>query len=226
MPEGKPDPSAPLPRPTPQLADVRLVSGGWINKYLLTYTMPDGSSYEYESVSRKGPEAYREALECNARGERQMSDAVCVVPLLPNGDLLLIREFRYPINAWCVAFPAGLVDEGERLEDVVDRELSEETGYRLRRDVEPSIWPLPQGGYSSTGMGEESVHVVFAKVEAADGPHPEPNELIETFVLPRADVRAFLDEAAEPIGTRAQLLLELIAAREGLPPCDGSSKVG
>ena len=54
--------------PTPTLAGLRQVSDGWIKKYVLTYTMPDGSTYEYESASRKGPEAYRAELEAHARG--------------------------------------------------------------------------------------------------------------------------------------------------------------
>ncbi len=225
-----PDPSsrpAPAARPSaPELADVRLVSGGWINKYVLTYTMPDGSSYEYESVSRKSPEAYREALERNARGERPKSDAVCIVPELPNGDLLLIREFRYPVNAWCVALPAGLVDAGEDIAQAVDRELSEETGFRLRRDVPDPVHPLPQGGYSSVGMGEENVRVVFAQVERVGEAHPEENEFVEAFTLPRAEVRAFLDACAEPIGMRAQLVLELVAAQHEASRSSASGAAG
>ncbi|WP_224767820.1 hypothetical protein [Gordonibacter urolithinfaciens] len=64
---------------TPTLAGLRQVSDGWIKKYVLTYTMPDGSAYEYESASRKGPEAYRAELEAHARGESAASDAVCIV---------------------------------------------------------------------------------------------------------------------------------------------------
>ena len=37
----------------PQLSNIRQVSDGWIKKYVLAYTMPDGSTYEYESASRK-----------------------------------------------------------------------------------------------------------------------------------------------------------------------------
>ena len=195
----------------PRLAGVRLVSDGWIKKYVLEYTMPDGSSYEYESVSRKGLEAYRAELERHARGEAPTVDAVCIVPELPDGSLLMIREFRYPLNSWCVAFPAGLVEAGEDLAAAIDRELREETGYRLRRDVPEPLHPLRQSGYSSTGLGEENVQVVFAQVERSGDSHPEPNELIEPFLLPRDDVRAFLDANTSPIGTRAQLVLELIA---------------
>ena len=199
----------------PKLVDVRLVSDGWIKKYVLSYEMPDGSPYEYESVSRKGLDAYRAELERNARGEAPTSDAVCIVPVLPDGSLLMIREFRYPLNAWCIAFPAGLVEPGEDLAAAVDRELREETGFRVRRDVADPVRPLRQSGYSSTGLGEENVRVVFADVERAGDAQPEANELIEAFVLPAGEVRAFLDANATPIGTRAQLVLEVIAARAG-----------
>ena len=53
---------------TPELLDVKLVSPGWINKYLLTYRLPDGSTVEYESMSRKGLAEYRSRLEGNAAG--------------------------------------------------------------------------------------------------------------------------------------------------------------
>ena len=44
-----------------------------------------------------------------------------------DGSVLLEREFRYPLNSWCVSLPAGLIDAGESLEEAVARELSEET---------------------------------------------------------------------------------------------------
>ena len=201
---------------SPQLAGIQQVSDGWVKKYVLTYTLPDGSSYEYESASRKGPEAYLAELEGNAHGERAKADAVCIVPQTADGKLLLIREFRYPLNSWCIAFPAGLVEPGESLPACIDRELREETGYALRADLDPAaaIEALPQAGYSSTGLTDETVQVVFAQVERVADAQPEPNEFIEPFLLPIEDVRRFLDENATPIGTRAQLALELFARRE------------
>ncbi|BAK45427.1 NUDIX hydrolase [Eggerthella sp. YY7918] len=201
----------------PTLSDIRQVSDGWIKKYLLTYTLPDGSPYEYESVSRKSLDAYRAELEGNARGERPAADAVCIVPQTADGNLLLIREFRYPLNSWCIAFPAGLMDPGEELAECVDRELREETGYALRAQGElgdtPALEPLPQAGYSSTGLTDETVHVVFAQVEKIADAQPEPGEFIEPFLLPIEDIPRFLAENTTPIGTRAQLVLEAFARR-------------
>lgn len=204
------DSGAPLP-PTPTLESIETVSTGWINKYHLHYTLPDGRPYTYEGVSRKGPERYEAALEALGNTGAPTPDAVCIVPLLPDGSVLLEREFRYPLNSWCVSLPAGLIDAGESLEEAVARELSEETGYRLRADIAPAVRPLPQPGFSSTGLTEENVQVVFAQVEAAGEARPDSAELIEPFTVARADLRAFLDSNQLPIGTRCQLILELLA---------------
>lgn len=204
------NPVAPLP-PTPTLESIETVSTGWINKYHLHYTLPDGRPYTYEGVSRKGPERYEAALEALGSTGAPDPDAVCIVPLLPDGSVLLEREFRYPLNSWCVSLPAGLIDAGESLEEAVARELSEETGYRLRDDIAPAVRPLPQPGFSSTGLTEENVQVVFAQVEAAGKARPDSAELIEPFTVARANLRAFLDANQLPIGTRCQLILELLA---------------
>ena len=201
---------APLP-PTPTLESIETVSTGWINKYHLHYTLPDGRPYTYEGVSRKGPERYEAALEALGSTGAPDPDAVCIVPLLPDGSVLLEREFRYQLNSWCVSLPAGLIDAGESLEEAVARELSEETGYRLRDDIAPAVRPLPQPGFSSTGLTEENVQVVFAQVEPAGQARPDSAELIEPFTVARADLRAFLDANQLPIGTRCQLILELLA---------------
>lgn len=203
-------PVAALP-PTPALEFVETVSTGWINKYHLHYTLPDGRPYTYEGVSRKGPERYEAALKTLESTGAPDPDAVCIVPLLPDGSVLLEREFRYPLNSWCVSLPAGLIDAGESLEEAVARELSEETGYRLRDDIAPAVRPLPQPGFSSTGLTEENVQVVFAQVEPAGQARPDSAELIEPFTVARADLRAFLDANQLPIGTRCQLILELLA---------------
>lgn len=204
------NPVAPLP-PTPALESVETVSTGWINKYHLHYTLPDGRPYTYEGVSRKGTARYEAALGALGSTGAPDPDAVCIVPLLPDGSVLLEREFRYPLNSWCVSLPAGLIDAGESLEEAVARELSEETGYRLRDDIAPAVRPLPQPGFSSTGLTEENVQVVFAQVEAAGKARPDSAELIEPFTVARADLRAFLDANQLPIGTRCQLILELLA---------------
>ena len=207
----------------PELVNIEQLSEGWINKYVLTYRRPDGRMHTYECASRKKLEAFRSGLErrgaeslrftqglpSETRGE-STPDAVCIVARTSRNTLVMIREFRYPLNSWCIAFPAGLVDQDEDIVECARRELAEETGFEVLEGADVRV--LPQAGFSSTGMTDETVQVVFVEAEKAGDAHTEPNELIEVFELPICDVADFLATNTLPIGTRAQLILERYAA--------------
>ena len=198
---------------TPKLQKIEQVSSGWVNKYVLTYLMGDGREHSYEMASRKGPDALRALLEGNAEGRVPTTpDAVSIVARTPRDTLVMEREFRYPLNSWCVALPAGLVDPGEDIFTCAARELSEETGYEVIPGA--PMRALPQAGYSSTGLTDETVQIVFVEAEKAGAAHTEGAELIEVFELPIADIDQFLESNRLPIGTRAQLVLELMKALE------------
>ncbi|MBQ3301148.1 MAG: NUDIX hydrolase, partial [Eggerthellaceae bacterium] len=116
---------------TPELVGIEQVSDGWIKKYILTYRLANGTLHPYECASRKGIDAFRAGLEANAAGTAgNAGDAVCIVAKTPRNTLVMIREFRYPLNSWCIAFPAGLVNAGEDVVECALRELAEETGYK------------------------------------------------------------------------------------------------
>lgn len=211
---------------TPELVDIVQEAKGWVKKYKLTYKMPDGTLHNYESASRKSLEDYRTELETNAKAcaailandesqgpvpENSAVDAVSIVGITPRDTLVMIREFRYPINSWCVAFPAGLMEPSEDFATTADREMREETGYGVIAGT--TVEPLPQAGFSSTGMTDEAVQVLFAHVDKVEEAHTEGAELINVFELPIADVPRFLNENRLPLGTREQLALERFAHR-------------
>lgn len=56
--------------------------------------------------------------------------AVLVVPVLPDGRLVVERQYRYPLGRVMIEFPAGKLDPGEAPLDCARRELREEAGYR------------------------------------------------------------------------------------------------
>ena len=55
--------------------------------------------------------------------------AAAVIPILPNGNVGLIRHYRYPTNQIHIEVPAGKIDPGEDIETTAKRELQEEIGY-------------------------------------------------------------------------------------------------
>ena len=197
----------------PKLLDVEQVSSGWINKYILKFRLLDGRDYQYEAVSRKPLDVYKAELETQGPVDPQV-DAVCIVGYTAEGSFLLIKEFRFPMNRECIAFPAGLRDAGESVEECASRELREETGYDLARNADGTpvrIHSFVQPGFSSLGMGDESIAMVFAQVEKVGEPRSESTEFIEVFELPRTDIARFLQENRAPLSIRAQLVLEMVA---------------
>ena len=148
----------------PVLKGVEQVSDGWLKKYVLAYDLPDGRELNYEVVSRKGLEQYGAEIRGEAAAEPS-TDAVCIVGHTADDAFLLIREFRFPMNRMCVAFPAGLKEADEDVIECAARELREETGYDLVRNEDGSpanARTCLQPGYSSLGMGDESIAMVFA----------------------------------------------------------------
>lgn len=200
----------------PELLGIDQVSDGWLKKYRLHYRLPNGTEKSYESISRKNLADYEAELRSGADAE-PTADAVSIIATTDDDEILLIKEFRYPMNTWCVAFPAGLIDPGESIADSVERELVEETGYAVKRraDGSPMLVPLPQKSYSSEGMTEECLSIVRVQAYQVGPQQTEPSEFIEVFPLKLADIPRFLEENTLPISCRCQLTLESYANRIG-----------
>jgi ADP-ribose pyrophosphatase len=84
--------------------------------------------------------------------------AAGVLPITPEGDVLLVRQFRPAVRATLTEIPAGLLDVvGEDALTCATRELFEETGYR-HETIE-----FLGGYYSSAGFADEYVHLFLAR---------------------------------------------------------------
>src|SRR5215218_1048491 len=60
-------------------------------------------------------------------------DSVMVVPLREEGTVVLVKQYRYPVGATSLEFPAGALQEGEEPEAAARRELVEELGLEPER---------------------------------------------------------------------------------------------
>lgn len=82
--------------------------------------------------------------------------AAAVVPVLDDGTVLLVRQYRYATGGWLLEIPAGKLDHGESPETCASREAEEEVGYRPSR-LEPLGWI-----WSSPGFCDEKIWLFLA----------------------------------------------------------------
>jgi ADP-ribose pyrophosphatase len=84
--------------------------------------------------------------------------AVAVIPILPDGRIVLVRQYRYAVRRDLLEIPAGTLEKGENPYDCAVRELREETGYEaINMEMLMSCYVAP--GYSS-----ELIHFYLASV--------------------------------------------------------------
>ena len=164
-----------------------------VNKHLSLYnstTKLESQTKEYAFVSRTKGMSYKPTL----LGKPYQSDAVSI--FVNNKDktkMLLIKEFRYPINNYVISTPAGLVDENETFMDAAIRELYEEVGYQKEQiEVESILQP----SYSAIGLSDEQTASVFVTVDDTIKPkqHLEGTEDIFYFWITPHDAEFFLEK--------------------------------
>lgn len=144
--------------------------------------------------------------------------------------MLLIKEFRYPINNYVISTPAGLIDSGESITDAAIRELYEEVGYT---NEQVTIESILQPSYSSIGLSDEQTASVFVTVDDSIKPkqHLEASEDITYFWIDAHQAECFLEngyfsddlmrhlelEPKEKIGVTARTQFTLKHFAETLP---------
>ena len=83
--------------------------------------------------------------------------AVAIVPIDADDNVLMVRQYRHPIEQRLLEIPAGVVEIGESPDDTAQRELREETGFATRN------LRAVGGIYSSPGFCDEMVYMYIAR---------------------------------------------------------------
>lgn len=105
--------------------------------------------------------------------------ASAVIPLLPDNQIILVRQFRYPVGQVTLEVPAGKLDKpAEDPIECAKRELSEETGYTAGK-----IWKLTTIA-TTVGFSNEFIHLYAATDLTAGKIHPDSDEFINVVKLP------------------------------------------
>jgi ADP-ribose pyrophosphatase len=117
--------------------------------------LPDGSETHREFIRHPG--------------------AVVILPLLPDGRVLLERQFRYPNDRVFIEFPAGKIDPGEEPLACAKRELEEETGYTAKE------WNFVCTIHNAIAYSDEHLDIYLARDLTQGEAKLDEGEFLELF---------------------------------------------
>ena len=114
-------------------------------------------------------------------------DAAIIFPLTGEGEVVLVRQYRPPLERMELGLPAGLVEEGEKPEAAARRELLEETGYSGDQ------WEPLGSLASSPSLKDNWAYLFLARgVEESASPDPDEHELVEVVRVPVGDLTGLI----------------------------------
>lgn len=166
-------------------SDLPLDEARWVTLKKIDYVDQVGKARTWEVAERKT--RGKAGVDAVAMGN------ILLHPSRPPSTMVVI-QYRPPLDAYTVEWPAGLIDAEETAEQAAVREFREETGYECRvLSVSP-----PQA--ADPGMTNANMQLVMVEVNLAEGDAPEPEqrledgEHIERVVIPLAE---FYDRLVE-----------------------------
>lgn len=129
--------------------------------------------------------------------------------------LVLVKQFRYPINDYVYEFPAGLVENGEDMLEAAVREMYEETGLDFEPKKNHSAYS--KSFFTSTGMTDECCGTVYGYCSGTPSNlHQEESEDIEVVLADREECKRILKEEKVAIKC-AYMLMHFIHCKEEDP---------
>lgn len=146
----------------------RIYEGRIINLRVDTVELITGNTSKREIVEHKG--------------------AICLVPVLPDGRIIMVRQFRKPCEKALLEIPAGSLEVGENPEDCARRELQEETNYTTN-----NITHL-FSCYLAPGYSTELIHCYLAEDLVEEGGTPDEDEHLNVELYTLDEVLALCDK--------------------------------
>ena len=184
----------------------------FLNFFTFDVTHKNGKESKYFVASRA-----KKSEELKAVTHKNNADGVVIYSVYgPKRDrVVLIRQYRYPINDYVYEFPAGLVEEDEDFGEAAVREMKEETGLTFHPLKVDSIYSEPR--FTTVGMTDESCATVYGY---ADGSCSiaglEESEELEIVLADKEEVRRILKEERVALMC-AYMLMHFLHAEDGRP---------
>ena len=134
--------------------------------------------------------------------------ASAVLPVLEDGTVLLVRQYRYPVDRVTLEIPAGKLDSPKEDPLVCAvRELSEETGYTAKH------WEKLTTIGTTVGFSNEYIHLYLARELSVGAQHTDEDEFVNVVQMPFSDALAMV-KSGEIIDSKT--IISLMMAEERL----------
>ena len=187
----------------------KVTDNRFLNLYHMDVNDTKGKQFNYYFVSRNDTEN----LKIKTRKLNPEGIVIYAVTKEATPRLVLIKEYRYPLDDYIYALPAGLVDAGETPGEAAAREMLEETGYAFTEYTGGEACfrrPFLMG----PGFTDEASSAVFGYVDLEDCcPERESSEDIEVLLADKEMVRHIL--AKEKVSLRgAYLMMQYLQMKE------------
>lgn len=158
--------------------------------------------FEVDGHNKKGHESHymvasraKNEDELKIRTRKNNADGVIIYSLYgeKRDRVVLIRQYRYPVDDYVYELPAGLVEKGESFRAAAVRELHEETGLTLTPVDADRMYEEPR--YTTVGMTDEACATVYGYADGEiSGRFMEESEEIEVVLADREECRRILKE--------------------------------
>lgn len=167
----------------------KVKDGKYLKNYELTYLNKAGREKTYEIVSRK------ELTRLSDLGSK--TSGVSIVATMDD-KLLLLHEFRMGINKKIYNLCAGMLEDGESMEECISRELFEETGLQVK-EMKHILNP----SYSAVGISDIKTQIAFVEAAGEFSDHTSENEMIHAAFYTVDEVETLLE--TQEFSSRAQM---------------------
>lgn len=171
-----------------QLETQRIYDGKVVKLRVDTVEMPSGRTAKREVLEHRG--------------------AVCVLPVMPDGQIAMIKQWRTAAQEILWEIPAGGLEIDEAPEDCAGRELIEEIGYKAGKLT------LIYQAYLAPGYSSEMMWAYLGEDLELVGAQPEEDENIELVILPLEELLPLIDSGEIRDSKTVAALLALYRLRQ------------
>lgn len=168
----------------------KVTDNPFLNLYNFDVEKRNGKTGKYYVASRK-----KDPKQLKAATHKNTSDGVIIYSVYgeKRDKIVLVKQFRYPINAYVYEFPAGLVEPGEEMAQAGIREIYEETGLVFEPKVTEGAYTRPF--FTTVGMSDESCGTIYGYCSGTPtNEHEEESEDIEIVLADREECKRILKE--------------------------------